>query len=228
MDGCNQIKRIIDEADRPDAIAFEASQHMASCAACGAFADERARLKELIASAGRVSAPADFDIKLKARLLEVKERKSRWWVVPAGYLKLGAATAALVVAVVAAQTSNLFSGSEQLQAPADNMAMNQPSNPPAGGAIIPRPFAGNEDLAPAIGMPATHTPVRYVVRNNRRQARTAAPVRGFIAEDGTTVLMRGPGGELEVPVPTISVGAQSLLYVNSGGRHSARSISTSF
>ena len=227
MDGCNQIKRMIDEADRPDAIAYAASQHMASCAACSAFADERARLKELIASAGRVSAPSDFDIKLKARLIQVKEQKGYWWIVPTSYLKLGAATAALVIAVVAAQTSNFFSGHEQNQAPGDDIARTQPANPPSVGAITPRPSTGDEGTAPTVDTPTTHIPVRLISRNNRRQVRTAAPVRGFIAEDGTTVLMRGPAGELEVPVPTVSVGAQSLLYVNSG-RHSARSISTSF
>ena len=226
MDGCNQIKRMIDEADRPDQIAYAASQHMASCAACSAFADERARLKELIASAGRVSAPSDFDIKLKARLIQVKEQKGYWWVVPTGYLKLGAATAALVIAVVAAQTSNFFSGSQQPQATGNDLARTQPVNQPGVGATTPRPSTGNEGIASVVDTPAVPSPIR-VSRNNRRQVRTAAPVRGFIAEDGTTVLMRGPAGELEVPVPTVSVGAQSLLYVNSG-RHSARSISTSF
>ena len=227
MDGCNQVKRVIDEADRPDAIAFAASQHMASCAACSAFADERARLKELITAAGRVSAPADFDIKLKARLLQVKDRRSRWWVVPAGYLKLGAATAALVVAVVAAQTTNFFSG-EQSQAPGGDVARTQPASPPSADAMPAQPHRGTEVMSPTVDLPAAPMHVRVAaVRNNRRQARTAAPVRGFIAEDGTMVLMRGPAGELEVPVPTVSVGAQPLLYVNSG-RHSARSISTSF
>ncbi len=221
MDGCNQIKRTIDEADRPDQIAYAASQHMASCAACSAFADERARLKELIASAGRVSAPPDFDIKLKARLARVKEQKSSWWIVPTGYLKLGAATAALVIAVVAAQTSNFFSDGEQPQAPGNNIAKSLPDNSP-GGVITAQPSPGAGVIAPTVAQP-----IRLASRNNRRQLRPASPVRGFIAEDGTTVLMRGPAGDLEVPVPTVSVGAQSLIYVNSH-RYSARSVSTSF
>lgn len=224
MEGCKQIKRIIDEADRTEAIAYVASQHLASCAACSAFADERARLKELLAGAGRVSAPSDFDIKLKARLIQVKEQKSSWWIVPTGYLKLGAATAALVIAVVAAQTSNFFSDREQSQAPVNDIAKSQLSNPPSVITTPAPPPSIDDEVAT---QPHSTAPSHFISRTSRRQVRPAAPVRGFIAEDGTMVLMRGPAGEHEVPVPTVSVGAQSLLYVNSG-RHSARSISTSF
>jgi hypothetical protein len=224
MDGCNRIKRIIDEADRPDALAYAASQHMASCAACSAFADERARLKELLAGAGRVSAPPDFDIKLKARLIQVKEQKSSWWIIPSSYLKLGAATAALVIAVVAAQTTDFFSGREQAQPTGNALAIAPPSDP---AGVIDTPAPRLPDNPEVVTLPRNSDSSHFISRNSRRQVRSAAPVRGFIAEDGTMVLMRGPAGELEVPVPTVSVGAQSLLYVNSG-RQSARNISTSF
>jgi hypothetical protein len=224
MDVCKQIKKVIDESERPEALAYVASQHIASCKDCSSFADERARLKELLLSAGRVSAPPDFDFKLKARLAEVRERRHSWWATPAGYLKFGAATAALVLAVFAAQTSNLFSNDAPNESSVNEAPKAQPFNQSAI-AVAPPP-AINDNRVISNGEPTVpaHLPVRYV----RRQARAvAAPVRGFVAEGGTTVLMRGPGGELEVPVPTVSVGAQSLLYVNSG-RQTARSVSTSF
>jgi hypothetical protein len=225
MDRCKQIKFIIDESDRPEALAYEAGQHIASCADCSQFADERAKLKELLRSAGRVSAPPDFDFKLKARLAEVKARKDSWWLSPAGYLRLGAATAALVIAVVAAQTGGLFSGDKPSEAIVNEVAKTQPSSNPPTIAVAP-PSAITRDGA--VSNPGTTAPAHFISRNSRRQARPAAtPVRGFVAEDRTMVLMRGPAGELEVAVPTVSVGAQSLLYVNSG-RQSARSVSTSF
>lgn len=224
MDRCKQIKMIIDESDRPEALAYEASQHIASCADCSQFADERAKLKELLRSAGRVSAPPDFDFKLKARLAEVKARKNSWWLSPAGYLKLGAATAALVIAVVAAQTGDLFSGDKPSESIVNEVAKTQPSSPPTI-AVAPPPAITRNDAVSHLG---TTAPAHFISRNSRRQARpAAAPARGFVAEDRTMVLMRGPAGELEVAVPTVSVGAQSLLYVNSG-RQPARSVSTSF
>lgn len=223
MDRCKQIKMIIDESDRPEALAYEASQHIASCANCSQFADERAKLKELLRSAGRVSAPPDFDFKLKARLAEVKARKNSWWLSPAGYLRLGAATAALVIAVVAAQTGDLFSGDKPSESIVSEVAKTQPSSPPI--AVAPPSEITRGD---AVSHPGTTAPAHFISRNSRRPARPAAtPARGFVAEDRTMVLMRGPAGELEVAVPTVSVGAQSLLYVNSG-RQSARSLSTSF
>jgi hypothetical protein len=226
MDGCKQIKVLIDEADRPEAIAYSASQHIASCNDCGQFLDERAKLKALLADVGRVSAPPDFDFKLKARLAEVKGRKSSWRLTPSGYLKLGGATAALVIAVVAAQTSGFFSSDKPAEPVVSGAATVQPFNPPSSTVNPSAPPATlKADVDPDHGVIAT---ANHGSRGQRRQARTApVAARGYIAEDGTMVLMRGPAGELEVPVPTVSVGAQSLMYVNSG-RQTARAVSTSF
>ena len=47
---CTRIKRIIDEADRPDVFPLEAAGHLAGCPDCQSFADERARLRELTGS----------------------------------------------------------------------------------------------------------------------------------------------------------------------------------
>lgn len=226
MEGCKQIKALIDEADRPEALAYTASQHIASCNDCGQFADERAKLKALLADVGRVSAPADFDFKLKARLAEVKGRKSSWWLMPSGYLKLGGATAALVIAVVAAQTGGLFSADKAVESTVSGPVQVQPVTPPSVAVNPPAPPAIiKNDVEPDHKTIATANPYS---RTQRRQARTAPEAaRVYVAEDGTMVLMRGPAGEHQVPVPTVSVGAQSLMYVNSG-RHTARAISTSF
>jgi len=225
MDGCKQIKVIIDEADRPEALAYSASQHIASCSDCGQFLDERAKLKALLADVGRVSAPADFDFKLKARLAEVKGRKNSWWLTPAGYLRLGGATAALVIAVVAAQTSGLFSAEKPSESFGQE-AVTTP-NPPTVSALPTVPPA-RDDRRVAPDAETTAPTNIAISRGQRRPSRPAAvSVRGYVAEDGTMVLMRGPAGEHEVPVPTVSVGAQSLMYVNSG-RHTARAVSTSF
>ncbi|HJQ70455.1 MAG TPA: hypothetical protein VKA70_15865 [Blastocatellia bacterium] len=224
MNGCKQIKAIIDEAERPEALDYGASQHMASCADCSQFADERAKLKALLAEVGRVSAPADFDFKLKARLAEVKGRRNFLGLSPAGYLKLGGAMAALVIAVVAAQTGGLFTADNTVAPPAEETAAVQPFNPQRTDVVQPMPPAIRSEEPDRVAIAA----INVSQRGQRRHVRPAPePVRAFVTEGGTTVLMRGPAGELEVPVPTVSVGAQSLMYVGSR-RHTAHAVSTSF
>jgi hypothetical protein len=51
---------------------------------------------------------------------------------------------------------------------------------------------------------------------------------GYVTgEDGGVVLLRGRNGDMDVQMPTVSVGAQPLLYVSAGQR-TARSVGTSF
>jgi hypothetical protein len=47
--------------------------------------------------------------------------------------------------------------------------------------------------------------------------------------DGGAIFIPGRNGEHDVTIPTVSVGAQPLLYVNSGRQpQSARAVSVSF
>ena len=109
MKGCKYIKERIDEAEKPDLLSFEVTEHIGQCDDCERFAIERAALRKLVAGDTRVSAPINFDAMLNARLAEVKARRSFWWLGSTAYLRLGAATAGLLVMIFAAQYSGLFS-----------------------------------------------------------------------------------------------------------------------
>src|ERR1700742_66850 len=108
MTVCNEIKRRIDEADDREALDLDVMRHTASCSDCRHFAAERASLRELIGSTGRVSAPMNFDAMLQARLAEAKTRRTPIWLNTAFYLRAGVATAAMAVAVLVAQSSGIF------------------------------------------------------------------------------------------------------------------------
>lgn len=227
MNGCKHIKKRIDEADKPHLLPLDVSEHVRQCVECGRFAAERSALRELVTAGARVSPPVNFDAMLKARLAEVKARRSFWGFGASGYLRLGAATAGLVVMVFAAQYTGLFS---------DNAT--QPNQKPVAAAPIPNP-SGPPPEAPAI---VNDAPNLVVPANVKRQyqasygtpragraevfvGRTAA---GDLAvDDGGVVLVRGRNGEMDVQMPTVSVGAQPLLYVNAGQR-TARNVGTSF
>jgi hypothetical protein len=62
---CRATRQQIDEGGELNA---QALRHVASCAPCLAFQNERARLRELLTSLEPVTAPADFDFRLRARI----------------------------------------------------------------------------------------------------------------------------------------------------------------
>src|SRR5215831_13455226 len=65
---CRATRREIDDADINRQLSPQASAHIAACAACRAFQSERANLRELLGSLEPVTAPADFDFRLRARI----------------------------------------------------------------------------------------------------------------------------------------------------------------
>lgn len=227
MMGCNYIKKLIDEADKSDMLPFEVNEHIGRCGDCERFASEHAGLRRLLASESRVSVPMNFDAMLKARLAEVKARSAFSWLSSPGYLRLGAATAGLVIMIFAAQYAGLFSDHSNGSA-SKTLATAPPTAPPTAQTAPPI-------IVPAPLTTAAATPrVReyYYSRNpGGGRADVVARVRttpgGFTAEDGGVVLVRGRNGEMDVPMPTVSVGAQPLLYVSAGQR-AARNAGNSF
>ena len=231
MKVCNEIKRRIDEADKPDQLSLEISRHTAQCADCRTFGNERAELRDLLASGARVSVPVNFDAVLNARLAEVKAPKSFAWLSPA-YLRFGAATAMLAVMVFAAQRSDLFSTEYQALAAASvSLSPDRSGNPewisraatPGSSAVEPSANQSGEHV-----LAAYHQGPRINVRQRGRAV--SAPVEAenyFSPYEGGVILVRGQNGEREVTVPTVSIGAQPLFY-SSRPAQAVRSVSTSF
>ncbi|HXI91322.1 MAG TPA: hypothetical protein VNO24_14990, partial [Blastocatellia bacterium] len=135
MNGCKYIKERIDEAEKPDLLSFEVTEHLGQCDDCERFAIERAALRKLVAGGTRVSAPINFDAMLNARLAEVKARRSFWRLAPTTYLRLGAATAGLVIMIFGAQYAGLFSGNNV--SPPDGSQASKPAS-----TLTPRPDDG--------------------------------------------------------------------------------------
>jgi hypothetical protein len=232
MNVCIEIKRRIDEADQPDQLNLEISRHTAHCFDCRAFADERAGLRNLLASGARVSVPMNFDAALRARLAEVKTQKSFSWFSPAGYLRLGAATAALAMLVFAAQTSDIFSSSPLALKAASVSPF--PSESIAGNWKASDFIASDATVQPGASASSAYATVsisrglRYGVGQGRRVAVASPAPEDYVSlDDGGVILVRGQNGERAVTVSTVSVGAQPLLY-SSRPSQPTRNISVSF
>lgn len=226
MKGCNYIKQRIDEADKPSLLSFEVTEHIAQCNDCDRFARERTALREMVASGARANAPINFDAVLNARLAEVKSRRSFWWLGLPGFLRLAAATAGLVIMIFAAQYIGLFSE----QSNPVEQAQNGSSVSPAPENAVP-PSAPRPELNPA---PGDLTDRAYAGPGRSGRTRRGdivvsriTPSRYMTAEDGGVVLVRGQNGDMDVQMPTVSVGAQPLLFVR-GGQRAVRDIGTSF
>jgi len=221
---CKYIQKRIDEADKPDLLPFDVSEHIGVCVDCQRFATERTALRALVAAGSRVTAPMNFDAVLKARLAEVKTRRSFWWLGSPALLRLGAATAGVVVAVFVVQFTGLFSNnvetpersplSEAAPRPVPVPFVNPPDNLPPPPVTI----AGARDHA-------NTKPSR--LRRSGIPVESAMPASFMTAEDGGVVLLRGRNGDMDVQMPTVSVGAQPLLYVTAGQR-TTRTVGTSF
>jgi hypothetical protein len=222
MKGCKYIRERIDAVDKPDLLSFEITEHIAECTGCERFAGERRALRVLVASSARVNAPINFDAVLNARLAEVKGRRSLWWLSSPSYLRLGAATAGLVVMVFAAQYAGLLS--DKSQGPREPVAI----------PLVPAPYEMPQISSAPPLIEATPPTTQYHAaystvsgtRSRRGAGRVAPPVY-LTAEDGGVVLVRGQNGEMDVQMPTVSVGAQPLLYVRAGQR-AVSSTGTSF
>jgi hypothetical protein len=74
---CRVTRREIEEAELTQRLSGEALTHLASCAPCSKFREERTRLRELVGSLEPVVAPADFDMRLRARMADERHSHAR-------------------------------------------------------------------------------------------------------------------------------------------------------
>jgi hypothetical protein len=225
MNSCKSTRELIDEADNPNLLPFEVSQHVDACRECERFSTERAGLRNLLGSGVRVAAPMNFDAMLAARLAETRNRGWLSWLVPANYLRLGAATAGVAALVLVAQYSGLFSSnltpSQQATVLTTKSDQSERSSQHAP--------EGGDDRRQAQRV----TPI--VIGQRSGSSRLAATSVGRVrpretvsSDDLGVVLVRGQNGGSDVQMPTVSLGAQPLLYVSAGKQQAVRNVGASF
>jgi hypothetical protein len=80
---CQKCKIEIEERDlRRERLSSAAEAHLSACASCRIFGEERLALKRLVGSLEKVSAPADFDFRMRARMAaenRVSATRARWF-----------------------------------------------------------------------------------------------------------------------------------------------------
>ncbi len=114
---CRMARREIDESEMNLRLSDQTQAHVASCHSCREFRGERTRLRELVGSLEPVTAPADFDMRLRARLAVERQRPARAWLFPQFLVSTPAMAAAAVIVLLAASVV-WFTQRERNQPPA--------------------------------------------------------------------------------------------------------------
>jgi hypothetical protein len=114
---CRATRREIDESELNQKLGDQARAHIALCASCRKFCAERASLRELVGSLEPVTAPGDFDLRLRARLANERQGRARQpfafrFVIGTPAITVAALVVMLAVALV------WFAQKNQNQAPA--------------------------------------------------------------------------------------------------------------
>ena len=122
---CRIVRREIDESELNLRLSDQLQAHIASCPACRAFRDERTRLHQLVGSLEPVTAPADFDVRLRARIAAERQRPERASLFP-HFLVCTPVMAAAAVIVMLAASIVWFTERNGKQSP--NVAQRSPSN----------------------------------------------------------------------------------------------------
>ncbi|HEV8135213.1 MAG TPA: hypothetical protein VGP85_11070 [Pyrinomonadaceae bacterium] len=73
---CSTIRRQLDELMLGDAQSPDVSQHLRECMACRDFHEKQTKLRQMVGSLGTVSAPSDFDFRLRSKLASGKSNGS--------------------------------------------------------------------------------------------------------------------------------------------------------
>jgi hypothetical protein len=74
---CRAMRREIDQSELGRRLSEQAERHLAVCPACAEFRAERSSLRELVGNLEPVTAPADFDVRLRARIARENDARPR-------------------------------------------------------------------------------------------------------------------------------------------------------
>lgn len=177
---CRNIRREI-EARGARRFSAAVMEHIERCAACETLSRQQSELHALVSSLGRVEAPADFDLRLRARLAAEERGKSRPFAFGELPFALRSAAVAAVLLVIGSafvfvafrtQPEASVAGGKQVVAPA--VAPESKSNPIENAV---KPDEGHVAKAPESDRRTGLSPIHRSPRNGGVKTQLAS-VRG--------------------------------------------------
>src|SRR5215471_53965 len=229
---CRDVRREIDQSELGQALSGPSDAHIRGCAACTGFRDERARLRELVGGLPPVTAPPDFEMRLRARIARERDLPKQPFIFRLVMSTPAIVVTAVLVVVVAAvvfigqmnrsQNTQLASGNgnQPVKAPVV-VAPDQPSGPVP--STTPQDIDSGKAKQPVIAQrttPRTNVAVNVAPTATDSEVRGAPTVR--MSERAGEVSLNAPANPLVVTVydehgtarkiqlPPISFGSQRL------------------
>ena len=216
---CEAVRRELDELMLDEALSVSSREHLKECAACNEFQEQQTKLRRIVGSLGTVSAPADFDYRLRARLANEGNGAGYWPIM----LRAFAVVAVLVVFAVGAFF--VWSGVNRpapVREEATNKLPPQPAPQPTQSVVPTTPQQDKSVIAVA---PQKQAPV---VKNGRGTEIAMRPKRSLVSQDFSQeqvgVIRATDGAELLEAIP-LDASLQSFKVSLDDGRGNARTIS---
>ena len=215
---CEVIRQELDELMLGETSSAAVVEHLRECAACREFNEKQTRLRQIVGSLGTVSAPPDFDFRLRARLAsDASGAAFHFW--PLARKGLAFAVVLLLFVMGALLVRSVFNRPQENKQLATTDQHNT-TPPPQPMATIESQREPNPEQQLMASSSDTHP---KLIRNERpsRIKRTLA-TQDF-SFDAAPVYGREPAGAFEV-MPLDSM-QQSFRVSLDDGRGNARTIS---
>lgn len=218
---CELVRRELEELTLNEDFSATAAQHLQACADCSEFQRQQTKLRQIVGSLGTVSAPADFDFRLRARLAADSRASSfRYW----SFAVKGLATAAILV-VFGVGVAVLWQRGAQQGPVAEVPRTQSPAEPQTGPKQPDVPkvvLSSGPQVLPTVAV--NTEPKRRVERPVVAKAKRSLTSVDFSSERATVVSNTRPVLNNE-PVFPIDASLQSLKVSLDDGRGNARTIS---
>src|SRR5436190_22042448 len=154
---CRDVRQEIDQSELGQTLGANSEAHVLSCAACATFRDERLHLRELVGGLQPVAAPADFEMRLRARMARERDVPAQPFI-----FRFVMSTPAIVVAavlVIAIGAVVFISQRNHSQAPTQAQAGGNERVSPAPSSTVTGKDegSGSEQPKPAVETPADNS-----------------------------------------------------------------------
>ncbi len=224
---CHKIRAAIELSSPREPLHESAQRHLVDCQGCRQYADELRSLIALLNAPPRVSVPADFDFRLRARIAaaQVQQHRLPVWLESFWTLNFSWGQAARVmaaVAVVVASVTVYLLRQQPVKTPSETNVVARSSATPAYAPVPPPELQASESTkidpssSPKLAIPTLRSPKPSPLDQARRNDLLSAATpeeRGTEAGiAGRQIIIRNRGGELQmVTVSEYTFGAQGAL-----------------
>ena len=222
---CEAIRLELDELMLGEAYSSAAGAHLRECAACREFQEKQTKLRQIVGSLGTVSAPADFDFRLRARLANESNNAASLWQFAFPRRGFAVAVVLLVFATGAFLVRNVWNKPPVTEQQAATVDQPQVPQPPQPAPSVEEPQRENPGAQMLAGNPVKRP---NVSKNERSSPVVSKPKRSLVAEDFSSEraeVIRGTDAFSAFEAIPLDASLQSFKVSVDDGLGNARTIS---